>query len=65
MRSETVPVAEVEAKWIAARRAIRVRVLAVADTMRDLRARQHVRLSTELRAALTDLADGERDAEAD
>jgi phage terminase Nu1 subunit (DNA packaging protein) len=64
LRGETVPVAEVEMKWTAACRAIRSRVLAVADKMRDLSARQHVRLSTELRAALTDLADGERDTEA-
>jgi len=37
LRGETVPVAEVEAKWSATCRAIRSRVLAVADRMRELR----------------------------
>lgn len=58
LRGEVAPVAEVEAKWTAACRSIRARVLAVADKMRDLPARQHVKLATALRAALTDLADG-------
>src|SRR6266545_3656403 len=56
LRGEVAPVAEVEAKWTATCRAIRARVLAVADKMRDLPARQHVKLTQELRAALTELA---------
>ena len=48
----------VEAKWSSTCRAIRARVLAVADRMRDLPARQHVKLSRELRDALTDLSEG-------
>jgi len=55
-----IEVDEVEAKWTATCRAIRARVLAVADRMRDLPERQHVRLSGELRAALSDLADGQK-----
>ena len=49
---------EVEAKWTSACRAITARVLAVADRMRDLPPRQHVKLATELRQALSDFADG-------
>jgi hypothetical protein len=45
-------------KWISACRAFRARVLAVANRMRDLPPRQHVKLATELRQALSDLADG-------
>ena len=58
LSGELVSASEVEAKWSATCRAIRGRVLAVADKMRDLPTRQHVRLSTELRAALSELADG-------
>jgi hypothetical protein len=47
LRGETVPVAEVEAKWIAACRMIRARVPRRTDKMRDLPVRQHVRLSKE------------------
>jgi phage terminase Nu1 subunit (DNA packaging protein) len=57
LAGELVEVSEVEAKWSATCRAIRAGVLGVADRMRDLPARQHVKLATELRAALTDLAD--------
>jgi phage terminase Nu1 subunit (DNA packaging protein) len=35
LRGEVAPVAEVEAKWTAACRSIRARVLAIADKMRD------------------------------
>ncbi len=56
LADELVEIEAVEAKWSAACRAIRARVLAVADRMRDLPARQHVKLSRELRDALTDLA---------
>ncbi len=58
LRGELVEASEVEAKWSSVCRAIRTRVLAVADRMRDLPARQHVKLSTELREALSDLSDG-------
>jgi phage terminase Nu1 subunit (DNA packaging protein) len=58
MRGELVEVAEVEAKWTATCRAIRSRVLAVADRMRDLPARQQVKLARELRDALTELSNG-------
>ena len=58
LSGELVSASEVEAKWSATCRAIRGRVLAVADKMRDLPARQHVKLAQELRSALTDLADG-------
>ena len=43
-------------KWPSACRAIRARVLAVANRMRDVPPRQ--KLATELRQALSDLADG-------
>lgn len=59
LADELVEVAEVEAKWSAVCRAIRSRVLGVADKMRDLPARQHVKLSRELRGALSELADGQ------
>lgn len=58
LAGELVEVSDVEAKWSATCRAIRSRVLAVADRMRDLPARQHVKLGKELRAALSELADG-------
>ena len=58
IRGELVEASEVEAKWTSACRAIRARVLAVANRMRDLPPRQHVKLATELRQALSDLADG-------
>jgi hypothetical protein len=44
-------IAEVEATWTTACRSIRSRVLAVADKMRDLPLRQHVKPAQELRAA--------------
>ena len=58
LAGELVEAGQVEAKWTAACRSIRARVLAVADKMRDLPARQHVKLTSELRSALSDLADG-------
>jgi phage terminase Nu1 subunit (DNA packaging protein) len=58
MRGEVAPIAEVERTLTDACRAIRARVLAVGDRMRDLTARQHGKLTQELRAALSDLADG-------
>jgi len=58
LSGELVEVAEVEAKWSATCRAIRSRVLAVADRMRDLPARQQVKLARELREALTELSNG-------
>ncbi|WP_045369903.1 hypothetical protein [Methyloceanibacter caenitepidi] len=57
LSGELVEAAEVEAKWSATCRAIRSRVLAVAERMRDLPARQHVKLTRELRDALTDLSE--------
>jgi len=60
MRGELVEAEAVEAKWAATCRAIRARVLAVADRMRDIPARQQVKLSTELRAALSELAVGKK-----
>jgi phage terminase Nu1 subunit (DNA packaging protein) len=59
LRGELVEVVEVEAKWTVACRAVRSRVLAVADRMRDLPARQHVKLEQELRLALGELSQGE------
>jgi hypothetical protein len=44
MRGETLPTAEVEAKWTEACRAIRTRVLGVANRMRKLTPKQHVKL---------------------
>jgi phage terminase Nu1 subunit (DNA packaging protein) len=58
LAGELVEAAEVEAKWTSACRSIRARVLAVADRMRELPARQHVKLVAELRSALGELADG-------
>ena len=58
IRGELVEASEIEAKWTSACRAITARVLAVADRMRDLPPRQHVKLATELRQALSDFADG-------
>jgi hypothetical protein len=58
LRGELVELAAVERKWTATCRAIRNRVLAIADRMRDLPAKQRVKLAHELRAALTELADG-------
>jgi phage terminase Nu1 subunit (DNA packaging protein) len=58
LKGEVAPIVEVEAKWTSACRSIRARVLAVADRLRDLPPRQHVKLAQELRAALSDLADG-------
>jgi phage terminase Nu1 subunit (DNA packaging protein) len=58
LSGELVDASAVEAKWTSACRAIRATVLAVADRMRDLPPRQHVKLAQELRAALSDLANG-------
>jgi phage terminase Nu1 subunit (DNA packaging protein) len=57
LAGETVPKAEVEKHWTAKLRAFRNRILAVPGKLRDLSARQNVILTTELRAALTELAD--------
>jgi hypothetical protein len=38
-------------KWTSACRAIRARVLAVVDRMRELPAQQHMKLAAELRSA--------------
>jgi phage terminase Nu1 subunit (DNA packaging protein) len=58
IRGETVPVAEVETFWRSKLKAFRNRVLAVPGRVKDLTARQSVILTQELRAALTELADG-------
>ena len=58
LSGELVSASEVEDRWSATCRAIRGRVLAVADKMRDLPARQHVKLAQQLRSALSDLAVG-------
>lgn len=58
LAGELVEASEVEAKWTAACRSIRARVLAVADRMRDLSSHQHVKLTQELRNALTELSNG-------
>ena len=52
-----MPAAEVERLWVMTCKAIRARVLAVADRVRDFTAKQRVKLVAELRSALTDLAD--------
>ena len=58
LASELVEADAAEAKWTAVCRSIRARVMTVADRMRDRPHRQHVKLATELRSALSDLADG-------
>ena len=58
MRGELVEASEVELRWTMTCKAIHSRVLAVADRMRDLSAKQYVKLTQELRDALTELADG-------
>jgi phage terminase Nu1 subunit (DNA packaging protein) len=58
LRGELVEASEVEAFWQGKLRAFRNRVLAIPNRVRDLSARQSVTLTSELRAALTELADG-------
>ena len=57
MRGEVVPVADVEREWTGRLRALRARILAVGDKLRHLPAKDHINVMTELRAALTELAD--------
>ena len=58
LRGETLPVAEIEKLWTSKLRAFRNRVLAILSRVKDLSARQRPSLTQELRAALTELADG-------
>jgi hypothetical protein len=48
---------EIEAFWRSKLKAFRARVLGIGDRLRHLPPRDHVRLTTELRAALTELAE--------
>jgi terminase small subunit / prophage DNA-packing protein len=58
LAGELVDAAEVERTWTSACKAIRSRVLAVVDRVRDLTAKQRTKLTAELRSALNELADG-------
>jgi phage terminase Nu1 subunit (DNA packaging protein) len=58
LRGETLPVAEIEKLWTSKLRGFRNRVLAIPSRVKDLSARQRASLTQELRAALTELADG-------
>lgn len=58
LRGETLPVAEIEKLWTSKLRAFRNRVLAIPSRVKDLSARQRASLTQEVRAALTELADG-------
>ena len=58
LSGELVEAAAVEAFWRSKLKAFRNRVLAVPGRVRDLKPRQSVTLTQELRAALTELADG-------
>ena len=57
LRGETLPTAEVEAFWRSKLKTFRARILGIGDRLRHLPPRDHVKLTTELRAALTELAD--------
>ena len=59
MRGETVELAEIEALWTRKLKAFRACLLndAIPSRLRDLPARQSVKLGQELRAALTEFAD--------
>jgi phage terminase Nu1 subunit (DNA packaging protein) len=59
MKGEVVPVADVQQEWTGRLRALRARILSVGDKLRHLPAKDHVKVMTELRAALTEAAEGE------
>jgi phage terminase Nu1 subunit (DNA packaging protein) len=59
LSGEVVEVAAVEKEWTGRLRALRSRIMAIGDKLRHLPARDHVRLMAELRAALTEAAEGE------
>lgn len=59
LSGEVVPVADVEREWTGRIRALRARILAVGDKLRHLPAKDHIKVMTELRAALTEAAEGE------
>ncbi len=54
---ELVEAAEVEALWTRKLKGFRNRILGIGDRIRSLPPREHVKLTGELRAALTELAD--------
>jgi hypothetical protein len=58
MRGETLPTAEVEALWTSKLRAFRNRILSIPSRVSYLSLRQRESLTQELRAALTELAEG-------
>lgn len=58
LAGELVEAAEVEALWTSKLKLFRNRILAIPSRLKDLSARQSVSLTQELRAALTELADG-------
>jgi hypothetical protein len=60
VRGETLPTAEVEAFWRSKLRALRGRILNIADRMQTLPAKEHTMLVRELRAALSELADADK-----
>lgn len=59
MKGEVVPVTDVQREWTGRLRALRARILAVGDKLRHLPAKDHASVMTELRAALTEAAEGE------
>jgi hypothetical protein len=59
MRGEVVLVTDVAREWTGRLRALRARILSVGDKLRHLPAKDHVKVMTELRAALTEAAEGE------
>ena len=58
LSGELVDVSEVERTWTSACKTIRSRVLPVADRVRDLDPRDHVKLSQESRGASSDISGG-------
>jgi phage terminase Nu1 subunit (DNA packaging protein) len=57
LAGELVEVAEVERVWTSKLKTLRARLLGIGDCLRSLPAREHVRMMTEIRGALTELAD--------
>ena len=57
LRGEVLPTKEVEALWTRKLKGFRARILAIPERLRDLNARQSVKLWQEIRAALTELAE--------
>jgi len=58
LAGELVEAAAVEALWTSKLKTLRARLLSIGDRLRTLPAREHVKMMTEIRGALTELADG-------